>query len=170
MSNQPKKKRGRPGGPTPELREKICMVIRVGNFRDVASEWAGVKLRTFRRWCRLGRKATRGPYRDFWHAVLEAEKSAEILCVKYVMDGAKRDPKHAEWWLERKYPERWARQYSAELKAIVNEIKALRAEVEARKTVDPAPEDSRETRSREAVSGGAPSGVDAVSGAPGPGL
>ena len=46
---------------------------------------------------------------DFRRQVLEAEKAAEIRAVALVMKAAVNDPRHAEWWLERKHPDRWGR-------------------------------------------------------------
>jgi transposase len=101
---------GRPATLTPEKQEKIFTAIRAGNYRDVAARWAGVPLRTFRRWCQRGRKAKSGVFKEFWHALLEAEQSAEILMVGLVVRAAKINAKHAEWWLERKFPDRWGRE------------------------------------------------------------
>jgi hypothetical protein len=39
---------------------------------------------------------------------LEAERAAEIRLVALVIKAAADDPRHAEWWLARKFPGRWA--------------------------------------------------------------
>jgi hypothetical protein len=40
--------------------------------------------------------------------MLEAERGAEIYALAQVMKHAAADPRHAEWFLARKFPERWA--------------------------------------------------------------
>lgn len=97
---------GRPTKLTPECQQKVVDAIRGGNYREVAAEWAGIAPETLTRW--MSRKGH--PYEGFRQAVLEAEKAAEIRMVALVMKAAAEDPKHAEWWLERKFHERWGRQ------------------------------------------------------------
>jgi hypothetical protein len=58
-----------------------------------------------RRWV----EAPEGPEQAaFAVAVRRAERAAEARMVGYVMRRAQKDPKHAEWWLERKHPGHWA--------------------------------------------------------------
>ena len=52
-------------------------------------------------------------YEEFWQALLEAKQSAEINMVGLVMKAARDDAKHAEWWLERKFAQRWGRDTAA---------------------------------------------------------
>lgn len=54
-----------------------------------------------------GEAQTSGKFRDFRKAVIEAEKAAEIRAVALVMQAAQNDPRHAEWWLSHRWPERW---------------------------------------------------------------
>ena len=120
---------GRPSSLTPAIIKKICGAIRGGNYRGVAAQWAGVPERTFWRWCQEGKEATEGPQHEFWQAILEAEKAAEIGAVELVMRAAAEDPKHAEWWLERKFPKRWGRKDSHKVKIENEDIsKALEQE------------------------------------------
>lgn len=115
---------GRPLTLTPELCGLICQAIRDGNYREVAAKWAGVPVRTFLRWCARGKKEESGPYSDLWHAILEAEADAEIKMVDAVMKAAVSDPRHAQWWLERKFPERWSPN-RGELRALAKQIAAI---------------------------------------------
>jgi transposase len=97
---------------TPEGQEKAarCLqALRGGNFRNVACDWAGIAESSFREWMAEGEKGTRQSSVDFRRQVLEAEKAAEIRAVALVMKAAANDPRHAEWWLERKHPDRWGR-------------------------------------------------------------
>jgi hypothetical protein len=121
---KPPRPRGRPTKLTPEITKKICDAVSGGNFRYVAARWAGVPIRTLRWWCAQGRKAKKGPMRDFLHALLEAEKAAEIRAVALVMKAAAKDAKHAEWWLERKYPKRWGRKDNQKITVTDERIEA----------------------------------------------
>jgi hypothetical protein len=116
--------RGRPTSLTPEVQEKICDTIRSGNFRDVAAQSAGISVRALREWVSKGKKAKYGIHREFLHAVLVAESEAEIVCVNRVIEASKEDAKHAEWWLERKFPERWST-HKQELNRLRKELHIL---------------------------------------------
>lgn len=107
--------RGRPSKLTPETQAKICAAIRGGNYRQVAAQWAGINRVQFSRWMKRGEKETSGIHRDFRNAVLEAERAAEIAAVALVMKAASEDPKHAQWWLERKCHTRWGRKDRTEI-------------------------------------------------------
>lgn len=105
----------RPTKLTHETQEKILLAIRDGNYREVAAQWAGVSPETVSRWMRRGEREGKGDYYEFRQAVLEAEQHAEIVMVRLVRAGANTDPKHAEWWLERKAHDRWGRRERVEL-------------------------------------------------------
>lgn len=102
---------GRPTKLTIEIQTKVCDAIRGGNYRETAAMWVGVPPETLSRWM----KKTGAKYLAFRRAVLEAERAAEIRAVALVMKAAAEDPSHAKWWLERKFPERWARRDRHEL-------------------------------------------------------
>lgn len=110
---------------TQEVQDKITASLRGGNFRTTSAEQAGVPERTFFDWMRRG-KENEEPFRTFRRAVLMAEKEAEAHAVGLVMKHAENDPKHAEWWLSHRFPERWADQ---ERKRIRAEIKQQKLEV-----------------------------------------
>lgn len=110
MPDEPHRGPGRPSKLTPEVEEKIVLALRGGNFRQVASGFAGVPYRTFSRWMRQARMEPDGPFGNFGHRVIEAERSAEIGMVAVIVGAARAgDARHAEWWLERKSPARWSR-------------------------------------------------------------
>lgn len=115
---------GRPTKLTPELQEEICQYLADGHFREVAAQAAGIAYRTLAHWCRLG-KSGEAPYAEFLHAVQKAEQRAELAMLKLVMRAAEGDAKHAEWFLERKYPERWGRD-----RGEITELKRRVAELE----------------------------------------
>lgn len=106
---------GRPSKLTPELQARIVQAINGGNFRCVAAEWAGVSAKSMRAWMAKGAKERSGVHKEFRAAILEAERAAEIRMVALVMKAAADDPKHAEWWLERKCHERWGRKDRKEI-------------------------------------------------------
>ncbi len=100
---------GRPLKLTPTIQTRICKLIRDGNFRCVAARAAGVGVTTLTTWLARGKRRKTGPYRAFRAALLEAEQEAEIKMVARVVKASAKDAKHAEWWLERKRPDRWGR-------------------------------------------------------------
>jgi hypothetical protein len=130
---------GRPTLLTKDIQELICQCIREGNYREVAAEWAGISKRTLRYWLAAGRKEKPGePHYIFLHAVLEAERAAEMEMVAAVMRAAAQEPKHAQWWLERKFPERWAAN-RIELRELKKRIEELEKNGATRTPVDPTP-------------------------------
>lgn len=112
---KPKRGRGRPCQLTPEITAKVVQAISGGNYRQVAAQWAGVSARTFHEWVAKGKRQSSGIYVDFLQAILEAERAAEIRMVALVMKAAAEDPRHAEWWLERKCHDRWGRKDRKEI-------------------------------------------------------
>ncbi len=101
-------KRGRPPAITPEAQTKFFNAIKGGNYREIAAEWAGIPRSTLNLWIANGKKRTPEPiYKQFLDTLLEAERSAEILCVGRVMTATAEDVRAAQWFLERKFPERW---------------------------------------------------------------
>jgi transposase len=105
---EPTRRAGRPTKLTPEVADRICQAVAGGNYREVAAAWAGIGERTLREWMRRG-EDPRSRYHDFRRRVLEAEQAAEIRAVGLIMASAAKDPKHAQWWLQRKHPDRWGR-------------------------------------------------------------
>ncbi len=99
---------GRPTALTAELTGLICQSIREGNYRDVAAVWAGISVRTLRDWCTRASREPGGIHEEFLRAVLEAEQAAEMAMVAVVVESAKVDTQNARWYLERKFPQRWA--------------------------------------------------------------
>jgi hypothetical protein len=118
------------GGRTPKLTqerlEQIALALLQGNFRNVAAKAAGITPRTLRRWMKLGAQYPDGIYGALRHRVLEAESGAERMATRAILlAGHTEDVKHLEWWLERKYPERWGK-YRGELRQLQKEVEELR--------------------------------------------
>lgn len=108
-ATQQKRRRGRPTKLTPEFHAAFVRLLKAGNFREVAARALDVDPDTVGRWMRRGERERSGMHREFRRAVIEAETAAEMGMVASVMTAAKADPRHAEWYLERKFPERWGR-------------------------------------------------------------
>src|SRR4051812_16727640 len=100
---------------TPELVAQLVKAVRAGNFREPAARSCGVSVRTLRNWLARGKQFPEGLYGELLHGLMEADAAAELEMIRRVRSAAKDDAKHAEWWLERKYPERWGR-YRGELR------------------------------------------------------
>ncbi|MGH9313084.1 MAG: hypothetical protein ACRD1S_07785 [Vicinamibacterales bacterium] len=101
----PQKKRGRPTRLTDEIASKILMAIKGGAYRCTAAAWAGIETDIFARWMMRDDE----PYASFRRLVTEAEAHAELKMVSAVTKAADDDAKYAIAFLERKFPERWAR-------------------------------------------------------------
>src|SRR5689334_12329926 len=115
---------GRPTQFTEVVKATILEHLRSGNYRDVASEAAGISKNTLAGWLTRGWREDDGPYREFLVALMEAERDAETRAVKYIAEHA--DPKNRQWWLERKYPQRWSkdREQLHELSRRIRELEA----------------------------------------------
>lgn len=118
--------------PTKEETSRIVNALLEGNYREVACQMGPVPYRTFNQWLAKGKKSTdpKCPYSQFLQAVLDAERMAEMEMVELVRKAAKIDAKHAQWYLERKFPERWAanRIELRELKRRVEELEKAKAD------------------------------------------
>jgi hypothetical protein len=120
---------GKPGRPLklkPDLIRAFSEILLEGNFRTVACQRLGVGHTTYKRWMALGRRFPEGIYGLFRSAVCEADAKAERLALRSILAaGHAEDVKHLEWWLERKYPERWGR-YRGELRQLQKEVDDLK--------------------------------------------
>lgn len=122
---------GQPTRLTPQLQEAIIVMLKRGNYRMVACEAVGIGYNTFKRWMKTGEQIPDGLYGQFRAAVVQAERDAESEAVAWILAAGRGDPKHLQWFLERKYPQRWgkyrgelgeAKRRIAELERQLNEI------------------------------------------------
>ena len=99
--------------PSIEDQEKILKALLAGNFRKVACQWAGIPYDRFNRWLRWAKKdeedGVESVHTRFKQAILEAEKRAEVIAIGKIMKAGDEDPKHLQWWLERRHAARWGR-------------------------------------------------------------
>lgn len=100
-------------------------MIADGNFRGPSARAAGISERTFRLWLKSGRESSSGLYHNFYTDIVKAENAAEIKQVKLILEAATKDPRHAQWWLERKFPERWASNRD-QFRVLANEVSELK--------------------------------------------
>jgi transposase len=101
--------RGRKTKLTPAVQAAVIKALEAGNYFAVACEVAGIGERTGYRWLERGEKATSGPYRQFWQSVKIAEAKAEASAVQSVRKAMATQWQAPMTFLERKFPERWAR-------------------------------------------------------------
>jgi hypothetical protein len=96
-----KRGRGRPSKRTPETVERILSLIRSGNTFSTAACSAGIDPATFSVW--------RNQYPDFDKAVKKAESDAIARNCGLIQKAAINSWQAAAWWLERRYPNEFAR-------------------------------------------------------------
>ena len=77
--------------------QKICDLLRAGNYLDTAATAAGVHKTTLHRWLRLGREQKRGRYKKFVEAVEKAQGEAEARDVALIAKQAPTDWRAAAW-------------------------------------------------------------------------
>lgn len=108
-------KRGPKTKLTPEVQEAIVAAIRSGNYACVACEYGGITTQTYYRWLRQGEEAKSGRYRNFYLAIKKAEADAEVRIVAYWQKQIPENWQAARDFLERRFPERWRKQYTQEV-------------------------------------------------------
>jgi hypothetical protein len=112
---------GRPTVVTPEVRKKVLLAVRAGNYREVAAQFAGITYSTLRRYL----KRTDDPEAvELCAALLEAEAAVEIEMVGAIKRLATGDLKAATWYLSRKASKRWADQ-SADIRKILKALQQI---------------------------------------------
>ena len=98
---------------TKERRDKIIALIRDGNYPIVAARASGINADTFYEWLKRGKRDIEdkklSAHAEFSELVLVAEAEAEAEAVSKIKTVALTDEKSAQWFLERKHPERWGR-------------------------------------------------------------
>lgn len=102
---------GAPTKLTPEVQEAIIRNLAGGCYIETACAVAGIGTSTYYRWMQWAEDGLE-PYVGFRDAVREAEHKAELRALALIMRAGENDPKHLEWWLERKFSDRWGRKDS----------------------------------------------------------
>lgn len=86
---------------TPELLDSIVGLIKEGVSYAQAAQAVGVGRSTLMRWKKEDQ--------DFRDTLKKAEAQSHVSMVSVITKAAKDDWKAAAWWLERRYPQRYAR-------------------------------------------------------------
>ena len=95
---------GRPSRLNPETVGRFLQAIRVGNYREVAADWAGISHASLYRWL----SDPRPQFVAFRRAVVMAEAQVEVEVVANLIRRSATDVRAAEFWLSSRYPGRWA--------------------------------------------------------------
>lgn len=115
-----KRARGAPTKKTPERLARIVEIIAGGNFRYVAARAVGITGPTLTKWMAADPELA--------ERVEVAEQQAEIDAVKTIRTAG--DWKAMAWFLERKFPERWAQTHKQQADSTLKELQAKKLEVE----------------------------------------
>lgn len=104
---------GRRSALTPERQETICQLIRAGNYIRTAAAQAGLTETTIYAWSRRGQADIdagneNSPHAQFHLALMRAEAQSEALRVVRIQRAGEQDWRADAWFLERRFPERWA--------------------------------------------------------------
>lgn len=101
----------RPSKITPDLQERVALLIRAGNTVETAAQAVGISRATFFVWMTRGDDARPdSPYAQFRAAVEQARAEAEATLVTRIAKAAANGSwPAAAWLLERGSPERWAK-------------------------------------------------------------
>jgi len=107
-SGRKPRKPGRRERLTDTVQEKVCRLIKVGNYKVVAAQLSGIGERTFYTWYAKGDPDHPGhkrKYERFRQAVDEAEAASESLIVSKII--RKAGARELLDLLGRRFPERW---------------------------------------------------------------
>lgn len=108
-----KAKIGRPSKLTPAVKTRLFDALKRGAHLDTACNAAGVNYGTVREWVQRGegthpRRSQTKEYADFADEITRAIADSEMALLTIIQQSARTDAKHAEWIMERRFPERWA--------------------------------------------------------------
>jgi hypothetical protein len=119
---------------TQETADLIVVMLRAGNYVQVAARAAGISRQTFHDWMRLGRSLApkNSAYRDLRLRCDQARAEGEARLVAQIANAAATSWQAAAWLLERQDPARWGR---VSVRMRESELPALPAPV-----IEPEPE------------------------------
>jgi hypothetical protein len=90
--------------------EKLIEALRSGGYRIDACRAAGIHYNTLLAWEKRGESEGSGEYLEFLDALRRAEAEAVITNIDVITKAAQDgDWRAAAWFLEHKYPDKWAR-------------------------------------------------------------
>jgi len=91
----------------------VLEAITGGATRKAAALHAGIDERTLYRWMER--------YVSFASLIARAEADVEVRCTALILRAAETDPRHAEWWLERRRPDDYAQRQKLDLEVYVRQ-------------------------------------------------
>lgn len=117
---------GRKSKITSEVIKRICEIISVGNYANIACQSVNISEQTYYTWLQRGRAekeriekleaqgldilpSKEGIYLEFLDAVKKAESDAEVMAVMHIRTAMPNQWQAAAWYLERKFPDRYGR-------------------------------------------------------------
>ena len=103
MNDLRKRRRGRPTKLTPELQERVCTLLSVGNTIETSCTLAGIHVDTLYAWCSQGEAGKSSRHHEFSEAIKKARASAEAHHIQRIYQG-ERNWQSSAWWLERANP------------------------------------------------------------------
>ena len=102
-----KRRKGNPHAIKPSEIEKICNLIRSGNYVKTSVKAVGVNYNTFLSYMSKGKKGIR-PYDEYYEQVEMAKAGFEVDAVSKISEsGADGNIGAYMWMLPRMYPKRW---------------------------------------------------------------
>jgi hypothetical protein len=111
---------GRPTKLTPKLEAEISEHVRQGVPYELAALAAGIDEKTVYNWLLRGQRGEE-PYSSFFQAITQGKAGRAVKCVGNIV-GMEKGWQSQAWWLERIYPQHFARQEAPQV--IVNQLPA----------------------------------------------
>ena len=91
---------------TQEVLDRLVGALQVGATYQIACSYAGISRKTLSRWKNRGQKAKKGPYREIWLHLQEAEAEGALFHLAQIKKAAMAGSLKASFWLlERRYPD-----------------------------------------------------------------
>ena len=108
------KKIGRKTKLSPEVQERICKSVRLGNTYECAAEAGGISKPTLFDWINRGMDGEE-PFANFYNSIKKARAEAEEYAVEIVRNAMLTTWTAAAWWLERTNPEKYGKRIQQEV-------------------------------------------------------
>jgi hypothetical protein len=139
VTDEPKRRGGRPSKLTRELISKIENGITMGLDAEVVVQSLNVSPAAYYEWCANGRANRDKLGAELVEAVTRARARGEARLVQLVQQAAERQPEHAKWLLEKhpKYGQRWGNS-PQQMKGKEEIVRAVLERVEAEFAEEPS--------------------------------
>src|SRR5439155_22647273 len=99
-----KETRGRKSLLNAALSKRLCRLLAQGSAIKSACVMCGIGERTYHDWNDRGQKGEQ-PFARFFSAATRARETHKANLIKVVLAAADKDARHAEWLLERQFPD-----------------------------------------------------------------